>query len=166
VAKLVATTLLVLCWNVRFVVLRAHPVRGERESHIHRNATGEVATVQKVTFFPSVGLLTTSQRSWSEMRCYTSVLPTLQFSCEFGFVFFVNLKACGLLVFGLVFIKICLFFGLVFCRYLHCGLLFYQTSWPFCFFNLLQNEIWACFCRNLLILGLVFQSCFPVFVFN
>jgi len=43
-----------------------------------------------------------------------SLLPTLLFSREFGLVFFVELrfflKTCGLLVFGLILIEICLFF--------------------------------------------------------
>jgi len=30
-------------------------------------------------------------------------------------------------------------------------------------FNLLQNEIWACFCVNLLILGLFFRFFLPFF---
>jgi len=34
------------------------------------------------------------------------------------------LWTCGLLVFGLVLLEICLFFGLVVCRFLFCGLLF------------------------------------------
>jgi len=38
----------------------------------------------------------------------------------------VFLKACGLLVFGLVVNEICLLFGLVFCRFLFCGLLFFK----------------------------------------
>jgi len=36
------------------------------------------------------------------------------------------LKTCGLLVFGLVLMEIGSFFGLVFCRFLFCGLLFSQ----------------------------------------
>jgi len=45
------------------------------------------------------------------------VLPALRFSREFGLVFCgvaFFLKTCGLLVFRLVLIEICLFFGLVF----------------------------------------------------
>jgi len=49
-------------------------------------------------------------------------------------------KTCGLLVFGLVSIEFCLFFGLVFCR-----LLFFQILWHFCRFNLLLKAYWACF---------------------
>jgi len=90
---------------------------------------------------------------------FCTVLPTLRLSHEFGLVFFVYLrvflKTCGLLVFGLVLIKFCLFFLACFFRFLYCGLLFFQNLWPFCSYNLLQNETWACFCVNLLILGLL-----------
>jgi len=33
-------------------------------------------------------------------------------------------------------------------------------------FNLLQNKIWACFCVNLLILGLFFRIFLAVYVLN
>jgi len=33
-------------------------------------------------------------------------------------------------------------------------LLFFQILWHFCCFNLLLKAYWACFCENLLILGL------------
>jgi len=74
-------------------------------------------------------------------------------------------KICGLLVFGLVLIKICLLFGLFFFRFLYCGLLFYQISWPFCSFNLVQNDIWAGFCVNFLILGLFFFGFSSLFLY-
>jgi len=35
-----------------------------------------------------------------------------------------------------------------------------------CSFNLPQNEILACFCVNLLNLGLFFRICLPVVVFD
>jgi len=58
------------------------------------------------------------------------VLPNLRFPREFGLVFFCGfagfLKAGELLVFGLVLIKICLFFGIVFCSFLYYGLLFFK----------------------------------------
>jgi len=38
----------------------------------------------------------------------------------------VFLKTCGLLVFGLVLIEICLFFKLAVYRFLFCGLLFFK----------------------------------------
>ena len=75
-------------------------------------------------------------------------------------VFFDDLRvACfdwNLLIFGLVFLQIYVL-----------QIAFLKILWPFCSFNLLQNEIWVCFCLNLLILGLFFfRICFPVFVFN
>ena len=67
----------------------------------------------------------------------TTVLPTLRFSRQFGLVFFVDLlvflKTCGLLVFGLVFTEFCSFFGLVFCRFLFCGLLCFKFDGNFLF---------------------------------
>jgi len=88
-----------------------------------------------------------------------AVLPALRFSREFGFVFLwscVFFKTCRLLVFGLVLIEICLIFGLVFFRFLLCRLLFFQILWHFCCFNLLLKATWACFCENVLKLGLFF----------
>ena len=50
-----------------------------------------------------------------------AVLPTLRFSREFRLVFFLNLRffleSCGLLIFGLVLFKNCLFLGLFFCEF-------------------------------------------------
>jgi len=46
---------------------------------------------------------------------------------------------------------------LVFCRFLFCILLFFQILWHFCRFNLLLKAYCACFCENLLILGLFFR---------
>jgi len=76
------------------------------------------------------------------------------------------LKTCGLLVFGLVLIEICLFFGLVFCRFLFCGLPFFQILWHFYCLNLLLKACWACFCEDLLILGLCFRICHPDSLFD
>jgi len=76
------------------------------------------------------------------------------------------LKICGFLDFGLVLIKSCSFFGLVFCKFLFCGLHFFQILWHYCRFSLLQNEIWAWFCVNLHILGLFFRICLPAFIFD
>ena len=45
----------------------------------------------------------------------------------------VFLKTCGLLVFGLVFTEFCSFFGLVFCRFLFCGLLCFKFDGNFLF---------------------------------
>jgi len=56
-----------------------------------------------------------------------------------------------LLVFELVLIKICLFFE-DFCT-ADCFFIKFHGRFAF---NSLQNEIWACFCVNLLILGLFF----------
>ena len=95
------------------------------------------------------------------------VLPTLQFSFEFELVFFVELrvflKTCGLLVFGLVLIEIYLFLGVVFCKFIFCRLLFCQIFLHFCCFYLLPTVCWACFYENLLILGLFFSICLPIF---
>jgi len=74
----------------------------------------------------------------------------------------VFLKTCGLLVFGLVLIEICLFFA-EFC-YTDCFIS--QIIWHFCRFNLLLKAYWACFCENLLILGLFFRICHPDFMFD
>jgi len=82
--------------------------------------------------------------------------------------FFVELrfffKTCGLLIFGLALIEICLFFGLVFCRFMFCGLLFFLILWHFCCFNLLLKSWWARFYKNLLILGLFFGFAFLLFI--
>jgi len=97
----------------------------------------------------------------------SAVLPTLRFSREFALVFLWScglfLKTCGLLVYGIILIEICLFFGLAFCRFLFCRLLFFQILWHFCRFNVLLKAYWACFCENLLILGLFFRICQPDF---
>ena len=85
------------------------------------------------------------------------VLPTLRFSRKFGLIFCgvaVFFKTCGLLV-----------FGLVFCKFMFCRLLF-LILWHFCCFNLLLKAYWACFYENLLILGLFFRICLPAFSFN
>ena len=99
-----------------------------------------------------------------------SVLATLRFFRAFRLVFLwicvFFFKTFGLLVFGLVLIKICLYLGLFFAYFCIEDCFFYQISWPFCSFNILQNEIWACCCANLLILGLFFWIRLPVFVFN
>jgi len=75
------------------------------------------------------------------------------------------LKACGLLVFELVLIVICLFFGLVFGRILFCGLLF-LTFTALLLFRCTAKGILGVFLENLLILGLFFRICLPDFLFN
>jgi len=86
------------------------------------------------------------------------VLPTLRSSREFGLVFLWN---CGLLVFGLVLIEICLFFA--------------DFSFADCFFSnfmallLVQftaNGILGVFFENLLVLGLFFRICLSAFLFK
>ena len=57
-------------------------------------------------------------------------------------------------------------FNFFFCRFLFCGLLFFQILWHFCFFNLLLKAYWACFYENFLILGLFFRICLPAFLLN
>jgi len=94
------------------------------------------------------------------------VLPTLGFSREFGLVCLWNcvfFKTWGLLVFGLILIEIHLFYGLVFRRFLFCGLLFFQVLWHFCCYNLLLKAYCACFYTNLLILSSFFRICLPAF---
>jgi len=78
----------------------------------------------------------------------------------------VFLKTCGLLVFGLVLVEICLFFGLVFCRFQFCRLLFFKFYGTLCCFNLLLKAYWACFYKILVIFGLFFRICLPAFSFN
>ena len=93
----------------------------------------------------------------------------MRFSREIGLVFLwscVFFKACGLHVFGLVVNEFCLFFGLVFGRFLFCGLLFFKILWHFCSFNLLLKAYWACFYENFLIWGLFFRIGLPAFLFN
>jgi len=96
----------------------------------------------------------------------TAVLPTSRFSREFGLVVcqvagFLN--TCKLLVIGLVLFEICLFFS----KFVFWRLLFFQILWHFWSFNLLLRAIWACFCENLLILGLFLLMCLiPAFIFN
>jgi len=101
--------------------------------------------------------------------------PVDQYCQPWGFpanltCFFVDLrfflKTWALLVFGLVLIEICLFFGLAFCRFLFLRLLFNQILWHFRCFNLLLKADWACFCENLFILGLLFRICLLAFLFN
>ena len=64
----------------------------------------------------------------SQMRlsqcCQPCGFPANSGLCFCGVAFF--LRTCGLLVFGLVLIEICLFFGLVFRRFFFCGLLFWN----------------------------------------
>jgi len=97
------------------------------------------------------------------------LVSSVVFSADLG-LFFSRVagffKACGLLVLGLVAIEICLFFGLVFCRFLFCRLLFFQILWQFCCFKLLLKAYWACFYENLLILGLFIWICLPALLFN
>jgi len=104
---------------------------------------------------------------WHRMLCKTTqaaVLPTLRFSREFGLVFLklrVFFKTCGLLVFGLVLIEICLFLQIsVFL------IPFFSNFMAILCFNLLQKAYWACFCENLVTLGLFFRICHPDFLFN
>jgi len=43
---------------------------------------------------------------------------------------------------------------------------FFQILWHFCCFNLLLKAYWACFYKNLLILGLFFRICLTAFSFK
>jgi len=101
------------------------------------------------------------------LRC-KAVLATFWFPANLG-LFFVELrvflKTCGLLVFGLVLIEIFCFLGLL----LQISVLriaFFQILWHFCCFNFLPMAYWACFCENLLILGLFFRIFHRDFLFD
>jgi len=78
----------------------------------------------------------------------------------------VFLKTCGLLVLGLILIEIRLFFGVVFRRFLFCGLLFFQILWDICCFNILLKAYWACFYKKIFILDLFLRICHLAFIFN
>jgi len=84
------------------------------------------------------------------------------FFCGVAFFF----KTCGLLVFGLVLIEICLFFGLVFADICFADCFFFQISWHFSCLNLLLKAYWACFCEDLIILDLFFRICHPDSLFD
>ena len=110
-----------------------------------------------------------SSQPWLSESVVTSAANLAVFP-QIWACFFVELrfflKTCGLLVFGLVLIEICVFFGLVFCRFLFCRLPFFQILWHFCCLNLLLKAYWACFCEDLLILGLFFRICHPDSLFD
>ena len=78
----------------------------------------------------------------------------------------VFLKTCGLLVFGLVLIEVCLFFWACFLQISVLGIAFFQILWHFCCLNLLLKVYCACLCENMLILGLFFRICHPDFLFH
>ena len=65
------------------------------------------------------------------------------------------LKTCVLLLFGLVLFFSCLLFA----GFCFCELLVFEILCIIYCFNLLQNATWACFCVNLLGLGLFIQIC-------
>ena len=110
----------------------------------------------------------TAEQNW------VAVLPTLRFSHEFGLVFFVDLWSCGFFFWRLAG---CLFLGLFnwnllvfWAWFLHISVLriaFFQMLWHFCCFKfILLKAYWACFCENLLILGLFFRICHHDFLFD
>ena len=78
----------------------------------------------------------------------------------------VFLKTCVLLVFGIVLIEICFLFGLCFSDFCCVDCLFFQILWHLCCFSLLLKAICAFFCENILILGLFFRMCLPIFLFG
>jgi len=92
-----------------------------------------------------------------------AVFPQIWASFFVGLRFF--LKTCRLLVFGLVLIEHCLFLGLFFADFCFADC-FFQILWHFCCLNLLLKPYWACFCEDLLILGLFFRICHPDSVFD
>jgi len=79
-------------------------------------------------------------------------------------LFFVDfLKTCGLLVL----IKICLFFGLVFCRFQFCALFFFLNFMAFLLFQFIAKFNLGMFSCKFAYFGLVFfRICFPAFIFN
>ena len=84
--------------------------------------------------------------------------------CRFRLVFCgfsVFLKTYELLEFWLVLFESCLFLDLFLADFCAADLL---ILWHFCCSNALQNAIWACFCVNLLIVGL-FSDLSPCFCF-
>jgi len=99
-----------------------------------------------------------------------TVLPTLRFSREFGLVFLWSCgffwRLAGCFSFGLFQLIFACFLGLFFCRFMFCGLFFFQYLWHFCCFNVLLKAYWVCFYENLLILGLFFRIYLLDFLFN
>ena len=100
-------------------------------------------------------------------KCSLQVsVASLAFFSRIWACFFVELrvflKTCRLLVFGLVLIEICLFFGLVFSDFYFADCFFpnFMALLPF---QLMLKAYWACFCENLLILGLFFPYLPPWF---
>jgi len=89
----------------------------------------------------------------------SSVLPTLWYSPKFvlfwgDLLFF--LKTCRLLNFGLVLIKVCLFFWLVFYRFVLRIAFFWNFVALFLFLFIAKRNL-GVFCVNLFILGIVFS---------
>jgi len=88
-------------------------------------------------------------------------------SCGFPACFFVELrifsKACGLLVFGLALIEICLFFGFVFCRFLFCGLFFFSNLMELLLFQFTAKDILGVLLWKFAHFGLVFLDLPPCF---
>ena len=75
--------------------------------------------------------------------------------CFRGFAVF--FKTSGLVAFGLVSIKICLFFGLIFCRFLFCGL-FFSNFMALLLFQFTAERILGGFLCKFAQFGLVFQD--------
>jgi len=97
------------------------------------------------------------------------VLPTLRFSREFGLVCLWNcvfFKTWGLLVFGFILIEIRLFFGLVFRRFLFCGLLFFSNFMALLLFQFTAKGILGVFLYKFAHFELVFSNLPPCFLFN
>ena len=96
--------------------------------------------------------------------CNPTWVANLAFFPRIWACFFVDLrgflKTCGLLVL----IKICLVFGLVFCRFLYCGLLFYKFygyfSFSTCYCKTKFGLIYMCKFANF---WLVFSDLYPCF---
>jgi len=93
---------------------------------------------------------------WQAILQLIAVLPTLRFSRGFGLVFLwicVFFEDLGVACFWAYFDQNLLVFWACFLQISVMRIAFFQILWPVCSFNLLQNELWACLCANLLILG-------------
>ena len=102
-------------------------------------------------------------KMWSRSA---TVLPTLRFSREFGLVFCgvaFFLKACGWLLFRHVSIDICLFFGLVFCRFMLCRLFFFSIFVALLLFQCTAKRMLGVFLWKFADFRLVFSDLPPWF---
>jgi len=110
----------------------------------------------------------TSSYGGRRLAACESVLPTLRFSRKFGLVFLWIcgfFKTCGLLVFGLVLIEFCLFFGL-FLQISVLRIAFFSNFMALLLFEFTAKSILGVFLWSLLILGLFFWIFHPDSLFD